>query len=62
MIFNKNKVSNILNTFNITETGVIIAEKLETLAKKNKKPKNENNNESCNNFNQSSLYNKDSSN
>ena len=59
---NGKKVPNFLDTSNFTEIRVVIAEKPKTLVKKNKKRKNQNDNWGCNNFNWSSLCNRDSSN
>lgn len=53
---------NVLDTFNIIETRAAIIKKLKTPLKKDKKWKNQNNNQSCNNFNQNSLCNRDSNN
>lgn len=48
---NGKKVPNILDTSDATELGAAITEKLKTLAKKNKKEKNQNDNQGYNNFN-----------
>lgn len=58
VIPNREKVPNILNISNITNIRAIIAKKLKTTLKKNKKQKNYDNNQGYNNFNQSCLYNK----
>lgn len=48
---NGEEVPNVLDTSNVTESGATIAEKPKILAKKNKKPKNQNDNQGYNNFN-----------
>ena len=57
--FNRRELLNVLDIFNVTETGFVIAEKPKTISKKKKE---QNDNQGCNNFNQSSLYNRDSNN
>ena len=62
VILNGEKMPNILDTSYITEIGAAITKKPKNPTKENKKQKNQNNNRGRNNFNQSSLCNKDSRN
>lgn len=48
--FNRKKVLNVLDTFNLTQTKTLIIKKPKTPKKKNKKRKNQKNNWGCNNF------------
>ena len=62
IILNNEKVPNVSDIPDITETGAAIAEKPKTSSKKNKKRKNQKDNRGPNNSNQSSLRDRDSSN